>query len=53
MQPHPLANFIWAKLIRFGQIWLDLSKIKILHLQKHSISYGYVFSTYSNFHFLG
>jgi len=36
-----LALFFWAKLIRFGQIWLDLGKIKILHLPKHSISYGY------------
>jgi len=44
-----------AKLIRFGQFWSDLgdikakgkfrqnsTKIKILHPQKHSISYGYV-----------
>jgi len=42
---------IWANLIRFGQnfgkinvkfgkIWSDLGKIKTLHLQKHSISYG-------------
>jgi len=28
MQPHPLAKNFWAKLIRFGQIWLDLGKIK-------------------------
>jgi len=28
-------------MIRFGQIRLELGKIKILHLQKHSISYGY------------
>jgi len=28
MQPHPLATFLWAKLVRFGQVWLDLGKIK-------------------------
>jgi len=33
---------IWAKGLRFGQIWLDLGKIKILHPQKHPISYEYV-----------
>jgi len=27
--------------VKFGQIWLDLGKIKILHPQKLSISYGY------------
>jgi len=27
MQPHPLPKFFGAKLIRFGQIWLDLGKI--------------------------
>jgi len=40
---------IWAELWRnldkieakFGQKWLDLGKIKILHPQKHSIFYGY------------
>jgi len=36
---------IWVKFgqewLRFGQIWLDLGKFKILHPQKHSISYGY------------
>jgi len=33
---------IWAKVIRFGQIWLDLGKIKIFHLQNHSlITYDY------------
>jgi len=26
MQPYPLANFFEAKLIRFGQIWLDLGR---------------------------
>jgi len=31
---------IWTKMIRFEQIWLDLGKIKIVHPQKHSISYG-------------
>jgi len=29
------------KWLIFGQIWLDLGKIKILHPQKDSISYGY------------
>jgi len=33
---------ILAKMIKFGQIWLDLGKIKILHPQKHLISYSYV-----------
>jgi len=28
MQPHPLAKMFWAKLIGFGQIWLDFSKIE-------------------------
>jgi len=28
MQPHPLAKIFWANLGRFGQIWLDLGKIK-------------------------
>jgi len=28
MQPHSLAKLFWSKLIRFGQIWLDLGKIK-------------------------
>jgi len=32
---------IWAKVNRFGQIWLDLDKIKILHPQTHSMSYGH------------
>jgi len=32
---------IWAKVIRFEQILLDLGKIKILHPQTHSIFYGY------------
>jgi len=40
---------IWSKLrrnlgkieVKFGQKWLDLGKIKILHPQKHSISFGY------------
>jgi len=27
MQPHTLATFFVAKLIRFGQIWLDLGDI--------------------------
>jgi len=27
-QPHPLAKNFLAKLIRFGQIWLHLDKIK-------------------------
>jgi len=27
MQTHPLAKSFWAKLVRFGQIWLDLSEI--------------------------
>jgi len=26
MQPHPLAKILLLKLIRFGQIWLDLGK---------------------------
>jgi len=42
-------GWIWAKLkrnlgkieVKFGQKWLYLGKIKILHPQKHSISYGY------------
>jgi len=48
-QPHSLAIFFLAKLIRFRQILLDFSKIKILHLQTHlrhsqthPIFYGYV-----------
>jgi len=28
MQSHLLVRIFWAKLIRFGQICLDLSKIK-------------------------
>jgi len=28
MQLHPLAKIFWAKLIRFGQTWLDLGKIE-------------------------
>jgi len=27
MQPYPLAKTFWEKLIRFGQIWLDLGDI--------------------------
>jgi len=41
MQPHPLANFFEAKLIKFEQIWLDLCKIKNLASPKNSISYDY------------
>jgi len=32
---------ICAKVFGIGKIWLDLGKIKILHPQKYSISYGY------------
>jgi len=51
MWPHPLANFFEANL---GKSWANsgtqnwskstqnLGKIKILHPQKNSISYGYV-----------
>jgi len=28
MQPHPLAKFFVAKLIRFEQIWLDLGRFE-------------------------
>jgi len=28
MLRHPLAKFVWAKLVRFGQIWLDLGKLR-------------------------
>jgi len=34
MQPHLLATIFVPKLVRFGQIWLDLGKIKILHPSK-------------------
>jgi len=34
MRSHFLENF-------WGKIWADLGKIKILHPQKHSISYVY------------
>jgi len=42
-------GWIWADLrqnlgkieAKFGQIWLDLGKIKTLHPQKHSFSDGY------------
>jgi len=27
MKPHPLAKKCLAKLVRFGQIWLDLGEI--------------------------
>jgi len=27
MQPHPLAEILSAKLVRFGQNWLDLGEI--------------------------
>jgi len=27
MQPHTLAEIFWTKLVRFGQIWLDLGEI--------------------------
>jgi len=33
---------IWAKVIRFGDICLDLGKIDLLHPQKASISYSYM-----------
>jgi len=33
MQPHSLANFFEAKVIRFGQIWLDLSKFEQIWLK--------------------
>jgi len=45
MQPHHVwliwlnLGKIWANL---GKIWANLDKIKILHPEKHSISYGYV-----------
>jgi len=28
MQLHSLAKHFWSKLIRFGQIWLDLGDIR-------------------------
>jgi len=28
MQPHPVAKIFWAKLVRFGQIWLNWAKLK-------------------------
>jgi len=28
IQPHPLAKMFWAKLVKFGQIWLDLGEIQ-------------------------
>jgi len=28
LEPRFLATFFWEKLVRFGQIWLDLGKIK-------------------------
>jgi len=35
MQPHLVVKIIfWAKLFRFGQIWLCLSKIKVKFWQK-------------------
>jgi len=34
MWPYPLAKFSWAKLIGFGQIWLDLGKIKTIFRAK-------------------
>jgi len=43
MQPHPVAKIFLGKVkAKFGQTWFELGKIKILHPQKHSISYGYV-----------
>jgi len=52
MQPYHVAIFwvqIWPKFwqiwVKFRQIWIkfrqNLGEIKILHPQKHSISYGY------------
>jgi len=43
--PHPLAK-IWGQIwLNLGEIWAklrqNLGKIKILHRQKHSNSYGY------------
>jgi len=57
MQPDLLAKIFGAKLNRFGQKWLDLGNIKILHPQKHSISYGYankpeLYAEVSNSHLL-
>jgi len=34
MQPHFLATFFWGiKLVRFGQIWLDMGKIKFGNIE--------------------
>jgi len=35
------VNAALDNVIRFGKIWLDFGKIKILHPQKHSIPKGY------------
>jgi len=34
---------IWAKVIRFKQIWLDFDKIKTFHPHKPLFTYGYAF----------
>jgi len=40
---------IWVNLLKFWVITQNLGKIKILHPQKHSISYGYTLvSFYKN-----
>jgi len=42
MQPHPPAIFWGAKLIRFGQIWLDLGEIwaKVIKIWVNLIRFG-------------
>jgi len=34
LRMHPLAKFVWTKLIRLGQIWLDVGKIEAKIRQK-------------------
>jgi len=59
MQLHPLEKIGWANLVRcgrnlgkikakFGQKRSDLGKIKVLHSQKHSISYVYAYEQKEN-----
>jgi len=40
MQSHPLAKIILAKLIRFGQIWLDWAKL-MQYLGKTEAKFGH------------
>jgi len=41
-QKWPDLSKVEVKFTRFRQIWLDSGKIKILHPQKHSITYGWL-----------